>query len=258
MKLLFLIPLAILQSASAKSCPFSIWKPAGPNDARAPCPMLNTLANHGFLPRDGKDITENQTVAALGSALNIEEPLSRTLHQLACMTNLRHPNSTTFSLSDLNNHNILEHDASLSRQDFYFGNVQPFNQTVFDETRSYWKGPIIDVQMGANARSARLRTSNATNPTFTMSDIGTAFSFGETAAYIVVLGDKVSGTVEKSWVEYLFENERLPLDLGWDKPKDVLSGEDLNNITERVMNATNATSNTPARMLKVRDFHLPH
>ncbi|EEB97921.1 hypothetical protein MPER_02663, partial [Moniliophthora perniciosa FA553] len=29
----------------------------GPDDARGPCPGLNTLANHGFLPRDGKNIT---------------------------------------------------------------------------------------------------------------------------------------------------------------------------------------------------------
>ena len=29
----------------------------GPNDSRSPCPALNALANHGYLPRDGKDIT---------------------------------------------------------------------------------------------------------------------------------------------------------------------------------------------------------
>lgn len=25
------------------------WKAPGPNDSRGPCPMLNTLANHGYL-----------------------------------------------------------------------------------------------------------------------------------------------------------------------------------------------------------------
>ncbi|KAI1075743.1 Chloroperoxidase [Whalleya microplaca] len=258
MKFLFLLPLTIFQLASAKSCPFSIWKPAGPNDSRAPCPMLNTLANHGFLPRDGKDITENQTADALSAALNFNGELARGLHQIACTTNLRKPNATTFSLSDLSNHNILEHDASLSRQDFYFGPVQPFNQTIFDETRSYWKGPIIDVQMGANARQARERTSRATNPTFTMSETGKTFSYGETAAYIMVLGDKVSGTVKKSWVEYLFENERLPLDLGWDKSEDVLTQQDLVDMIQRVFNATDNSTDISTKMLKFRDFHAPH
>ena len=91
-----------------------------------------------------------------------------------------------------------------SRGDFYFGNDHSFNQTIFDETRSYWTTPIIDVQQAANARLARVQTSNATNPTFGFSQTGTDFSFGETAAYIIVLGDKVAGTVRKSRVEYLF------------------------------------------------------
>ncbi len=33
------------------------YQAPGPNDSRSPCPALNALANHGYLPRDGKDIT---------------------------------------------------------------------------------------------------------------------------------------------------------------------------------------------------------
>ena len=79
---------------------------------RAPCPMLNTLANHGFLPHDGKDITEERTIAALWTALNINATLSQFLFANAITTNPT-PNATTFSLDDLDRHNILEHDASL-------------------------------------------------------------------------------------------------------------------------------------------------
>ena len=32
------------------------YHPPGPTDQRSPCPALNTLANHGLLPRDGKDV----------------------------------------------------------------------------------------------------------------------------------------------------------------------------------------------------------
>jgi Peroxidase, family 2 len=91
-----------------------------------------------------------------------------------------------------------------SRGDFYFGDDHTFNQTIFDETRSYWTAPIVDVQMAANARLARVHTSNATNPTFTLTRTGLEFGFGESAAYILVLGDRVSGTVPRPWVEYLF------------------------------------------------------
>jgi hypothetical protein len=33
------------------------YQPPGPNDSRSPCPALNALANHGYLPRDGKNIS---------------------------------------------------------------------------------------------------------------------------------------------------------------------------------------------------------
>ncbi|KAL9067151.1 MAG: hypothetical protein Q9157_006893 [Trypethelium eluteriae] len=160
---------------------------------RGPCPMLNTLANHGFLPHSGKGISAVDTVNALNSALNINQSLAQFLFDNAVTTNPA-PNATTFSLENLDRHDILEHDASLSRADYYFGDDHTFNQTVFDETRSYWTKPIIDVQAGANARLARVRTSNATNPTFGFSQLGTEFSVGETAAYIIVLGDKTAGT----------------------------------------------------------------
>ena len=91
-----------------------------------------------------------------------------------------------------------------SRQDFYFGDPQPFNKEVFDETRSYWTAPTVDVQMAANAMMARQATSNATNPDFELSELGDRFATGESAAYIIVLGDKVGGTVQRSVVEYLF------------------------------------------------------
>lgn len=166
--------------------------------------MLNTLANHGYLPHDGKNIDVNTTVDALYTALNIDSELSEFLYKEAMTTNPAYPNASTFSLKDLVRHDILEHDASLSRVDYYFGNPQPFNQTIFDQTRSYWTSDIIDVQQAANARLARVIDSNTTNPTYSMSDLGEAFSYGESGAYIIVLGDKTSGTVSKRVVEYLF------------------------------------------------------
>ena len=58
--------------------------------------------------------------------------------------------------------------------------------------------------MAAKSRLARVYTSYTTNPTFGFTTLGQEFSYGESAAYIIVLGDHVSGTVPKSWVEYLF------------------------------------------------------
>ncbi|KAI5920365.1 Chloroperoxidase [Camillea tinctor] len=235
MKSIYLLATAALSSTRAAA--YS-WAPAGPGDVRAPCPMLNSLANHGILPHDGKDITLNQTIDALGSALNIDSELSIFLHEQAITTNPT-PNATTFSLDDLGRHDILEHDGSFSRPDFYFGNVLLFNETIFNETRAYWTGDMVDVQMAANSRLARMRTSRETNPTFTLSELGEAFSAGEAAAYLIVLGDDATAAVApKARVEYLFENERLPLELGWKRSTTTISIDLLADVIERIRNAT--------------------
>jgi hypothetical protein len=58
--------------------------------------------------------------------------------------------------------------------------------------------------MAADSRLARVITSNATNPTYSLSDLGSGFSVGETAAYILILGDAANGTVKRELVDYLF------------------------------------------------------
>lgn len=58
--------------------------------------------------------------------------------------------------------------------------------------------------MAAASRHARVITSAITNPTFTLSELGSNFSYGETAAYIIVFGDRSSATAPKALVEYLF------------------------------------------------------
>jgi hypothetical protein len=74
--------------------------------------MLNTLANHGFLPHNGQNITKDDTLNALYDALNINKTLGEFLFNFALTTNPK-PNATTFDLDNLSRHNILEHDASL-------------------------------------------------------------------------------------------------------------------------------------------------
>ena len=91
-----------------------------------------------------------------------------------------------------------------SRSDAFFGNVFTFNQTIFDETKSFWTDEILSIQMAANARVARIKTSQATNPTYELSELGKNFSFGESVAYMILLGDKNSGTANRSWVEFFF------------------------------------------------------
>ncbi|KAJ5906612.1 uncharacterized protein N7473_003528 [Penicillium subrubescens] len=255
----------LLSALCARASAFSIpdghplvhWRPAGPGDVRSPCPMLNALANHGLLPHDGKNITEEQTANALKLSINLNEDVAKSQFQEALATNPT-PGATTFSLDDLSRHNIIEHDASLSRQDHYFGDDQNFNPVIFDQTRSHWKGLFINVHEAALARKARVETSNATNPEFTLSKSALTLTYGESAVYIVTFGDRSAGTVRKSWVEYFFEFERLPTELGWTKHEDEITSSDLNSMAQRVIDATESSDEEKHSLLRRRDFHAGH
>ncbi|KAG2064601.1 Cloroperoxidase [Suillus decipiens] len=88
--------------------------PAQAGDVRSPCPALNALANHGYLPRDGKNIGPLDLVRALKNGYNLSTVLACILSfgsmlllgQYRCL-----------SLSDLARHNMIEHNASLVHKD---------------------------------------------------------------------------------------------------------------------------------------------
>lgn len=64
-----------------------------PRPVRAPCPMLNSLANHEFLPHNGRNITVAMAVKALGDSLNIDPAFATTISTGALRTNPT-PNAT--------------------------------------------------------------------------------------------------------------------------------------------------------------------
>lgn len=74
--------------------------------------MMNTLANHGFLPHDGKHLTRDVVHKGLSDGLNFNRQLTDTMFEQALVANPE-PNATWFDLDQLNRHNVLEHDASL-------------------------------------------------------------------------------------------------------------------------------------------------
>ncbi|KAI0530212.1 Cloroperoxidase [Xylaria digitata] len=221
------------------------WRAPGEGDVRAPCPMLNTLANHGYLPRNGKGISKAIAVEALSTAINWDVSVVSPLYDFAQPTN-PDPNATTIDLNHLTTHNILEHDGSLSRQDTFFGPADVFHADTWKETLAYFTTPNIDVGQAARARTARVITSASTNPSFTFPQIGSFFDYGETAAYQFVFGtwnleannikDKISTPLEL--VKYFFEFERLPFEMGWKRPENRLTFDILVNFVIETQDLT--------------------
>jgi len=106
---------AVRFASSSSSHEFQAPKPG---DSRGPCPGLNTLANHGWLNRNGKDITTDQVKAAMTEALGFSS-LFANLFTTAAAKKLFNSQTNKLDLADLvrGPPTGIEHPASLSRKD---------------------------------------------------------------------------------------------------------------------------------------------
>ncbi|KAL2069186.1 hypothetical protein VTL71DRAFT_15524 [Oculimacula yallundae] len=241
------------------------WIPGGSNDLRGPCPMMNTLANHGFIPRDGKNLTRDNIVHGLSTGLNFDPVVANIMWEQAIFINPE-PNASFFTLDQLNVHNVLEHDASLSRSDALFGNNHVFNQSVFDTTKTFWTSETLNANQLAMSKVFRQVVSKSTNPEYRFTASVEPFSLGEVAAPILVFGDIASGTCNRAMVVSFFENERLPVDLGFVKQASPITLDQVLATSKLIADAANLitpsgnSSGTPHRrhMLKsgIRDLHI--
>ncbi|KAF4549128.1 Sterigmatocystin biosynthesis peroxidase stcC-like protein 2 [Elsinoe fawcettii] len=239
---------ALITLASALAIPDNSipeWHPPGQFDVRGPCPMLNALANHGFLPRNGLNITKSAAVAAMTESLNFDPAFAEILFGGGIATNPE-PNANSFTMVHLRRHNVVEHDASMSRQDSYFGNNFDFNQTIFDQTRAFWINDTLNRQQLANSKLYRQLQSKAYNPTYVFNEKTEGFSLGEHAAPFIAFGDIDKITARKDWVEYFFMNERLPYSLGWTKRDTKATFADFQRINGEIAKAASLMTGSPS------------
>lgn len=82
---------------------------------RGACPGMNTLANHGYLPHDGKNITLQRLLDAMLEGYNVNGWDTVLLYISAVQTNPLGVSARSFSLTDLTlpGTSSLDHDASL-------------------------------------------------------------------------------------------------------------------------------------------------
>ena len=170
--------------------------------------MVNSLANHGFLPRDGANVSMDDLISALNSSVNLAEDATRLVGAKA-LTLSTTGNNTTFNLDDLNKHGGIEHDGSLSRADAALGDNHSFNATIFAGVTAHFVDETISIATAAAARAARLAAARAENPAFNMTASDLQFSFIETALYLSVFksgnGTSNSSVVaRRDWVKTLF------------------------------------------------------
>ncbi|CAN8098368.1 unnamed protein product [Discula destructiva] len=108
-------------------------------DVRSPCPGLNAAANHGLLPRGGKNIDLETLAAALFTAFSLDHAASIYVGSIGIKASST-GNASTFNLDDLAQHSpqVLEHDGSMSRNDSYWGDNLSFNNEAWARTLANW------------------------------------------------------------------------------------------------------------------------
>ncbi|KAL0573901.1 hypothetical protein V5O48_008049 [Marasmius crinis-equi] len=190
------------------------YMPPGPNDSRSPCPGLNTLANHGFLPRDGRNLTVPMMVEAGLKGFNVQSDIMISAAHMGMLTSRK---ADTLNLEDLKLHNTLQEcDASLSREDFDIGDNLHFNETIFTTLAN--SNPGVDFYNTTSAgqvQHARLADSLQRNPKVTNTMMRALARSGTSAFYLGVMGDPITGVAPKRFVQVFFREERLPIEEGW-------------------------------------------
>jgi hypothetical protein len=108
--------------------------------------------------------------------------------------------------------------ASLSRKDVYFGDNHSFDKTIYSTMKSSARAGVYTPSLVGPVRAARLAQSTATDPQLTWLPQNQLIAYGEAALALSVMGDPVTGIANASFVNSLFEQERLPYELGWRPP----------------------------------------
>lgn len=171
---------------------------------RSPCPALNVLANHGYIPRDGKMITPRLLEKSLIKVYNLDPALAGFLVSTL---------PDQFTLADLGVHNFVEHDASLIHDDSSTGeDPSSINMTLAvnllsrgDKDHQLTRTTLASFRREREAYSAA--STPDFNEMFTPERALTAYS--EAAVLLLVLGEQ-SMSISVDDANAFLVDERIP------------------------------------------------
>jgi hypothetical protein len=122
--------------------------------------MLNSLANHKILPHDGRKLTMNMVQDATGTVGNVDRHRIGSIFDTGASAVPEFRASGTINLDQLNAHGVLEHDASISRQDHALGDSLHLDKAVWQTVlNTIGDRKSIDYATAAKIRRMRYRAS---------------------------------------------------------------------------------------------------
>ncbi|KAE9044538.1 hypothetical protein PR003_g5586 [Phytophthora rubi] len=169
---------------------------------RSPCPALNSLANHGYLPRDGKALTPELIRDAIVDVFNVDETLAERLTR---------PLPQQLTLADLSVHGFIEHDASLVHDDTFFKrDPAQINATLADGLFAKSKDGKQDKHSMAAERRQREAQSKQENPEYALPLKAQAAAYGESALLLIAMGDYDAETISVEHARSFLVDEKIP------------------------------------------------
>ncbi|KAJ7252297.1 Cloroperoxidase [Mycena rebaudengoi] len=178
------------------------------------------LANHGYLPHDGRNIT----ILMITDAVLVKGMLLRG-HLTCTDTPFLSPQNSVFSrvrtylpsfqairLDALSLQNLVEHDASISRNDFALGDNRD-----------------------------RLADSVARNPDVVNTKKEFQLRTRDTGLYLSIFGSDLSGHAPKKFVNIFFREERLPIAERWKKSETLINTAGLEPLEQIIEDASGWT-----------------
>ncbi|KAI0019673.1 Chloroperoxidase [Xylariomycetidae sp. FL0641] len=230
---------AVAATATALSHETNPYVRPSSSDSRGPCPMLNTLANHGYLPHNGHDITVPMLGTAIKDSINWS-PDFGTVPGAAAFAGL---NATQISLSELNSPAAAEHKASLTRLDA----PDDSNSVYTPRLRALLADSKTDHITIASLARSRARVDALSGGTDILSDADEGAALAEAAFVLLLMLDgaipDASGSetadfaalkAPKDRVRVWLGEERFPVAQGWAPSQRLIPLADLGPVSDAI------------------------
>ncbi|KAH7928882.1 Cloroperoxidase [Leucogyrophana mollusca] len=226
------------------------FRPPREGDSRCSCPALNAMANHGIIPRSGRGITFTELNRQIRSTYNFGSSFCSFVPHFAAKMLQKSYSKDVFDLEDLDLHNGIEHDASLTRADTHFQKDQSVKHLPYIEellasaTGKDSEGNAIltlkDLQKVQGKRRAEAR---AKNPEFSLSLFHKIFGSSNSSTLLTIFGGRVED------LRSILFDERLPE--GWESRIRQPHGLTITNFNTTVLRCEFGTREKDFEVSKV-------
>ncbi|KAI0634202.1 chloroperoxidase-like protein [Trametes polyzona] len=187
------------------------YSPPREGDSRCSCPALNALANHGILPRDGRNIKFTELGRVVREVYNFAPSFCYIGPKQAANFLSRDYRKDSFDLSDLDVHNCIEHDASVTRADSFHQKDQgKIPQELVEEVLTSGTGPegkLTEADMSRLMGKRRVEAKRA-NPEYSLSFFLKLFGSWNCSTLLRIFGGDIDD------LRVILGEERLPE--GWE------------------------------------------